>query len=414
MKFKFNTLVLLILFGFGLQAQVAVTITGTGTGGWNQPGGVALTSTDGIVWTAQNFEIVGDANMKFSEQGTWETTGGYSASTPAPGFPTGTVTINGGQNIVGTLGFWNVTYNLTTKEYAFTPGINPNPVVVVSGGGLSSDVQMNTPNGMSYSKKSLYFPGGAVSFKQTSPTTGQWGGAFPDGPAVVNGTIPVPAGAYNAYFVLPSSSTPAEYIFEPVVVSMIGNFAGSGWNTDLDLETTDNIIFTKSNWSPVVNPTWTDTTLNLKFRDNHDWTFQFGNSSGTNGANYPNLTGSAMNGINGGGGDIFLPWPAPNAYNVTFDRSTGEWSFEVVEVSSTRDIKPVSFQVAPNPASDAWTFKFKTNSPQAETIRIVDILGKVVSTTKIRSSEVTVDASQLNNGVYFAIIGTETAKLVKH
>ena len=85
MKLKLNTLVLLILLSFGLYAQV--TITGTGTGGWNQPGGLALTSTDGIVWTAENFEIVGDGNMKFSEGGTWETTGGYSASTPAPGFP---------------------------------------------------------------------------------------------------------------------------------------------------------------------------------------------------------------------------------------------------------------------------------------------------------------------------------------
>jgi len=411
MKLKLNTLVLLTLLSFGLYAQV--TITGTGTGGWNQPGGLALTSTDGIVWTAENFEIVGDGNMKFSEGGTWETTGGYSASTPAPGFPSGTITINGGSNIVGTLGFWNVTYNLTTKAYAFTPGINPNPVVVVSGGGLGADVQMNTANGVSYAKKSLFFPGGNASFKQTSPTTGQWGGPFPDGPAVLNGTIPVPAGAYNAYFVLPSAIGPAEYIFEPVVVSMIGNFAGSGWNTDLDLETTDNVIFTKSNWAPVVNPTWTDTTLNLKFRDNHDWTFQYGNSASTNGANYPNLTGTAMNGIAGGGGDIFLPWPAPNAYNVTFDRSTGVWTFEVVQVESTRNIEPVSFQVAPNPTSDLWNFTFKDN-PRANTIQIVDILGKVVSTTQIRSTNVPVDASQLPNGVYFAIIGTESVKLVKH
>ncbi|MBK8554319.1 MAG: hypothetical protein IPL65_00455 [Lewinellaceae bacterium] len=341
MNKKFNTLVLMTLLSLGLQAQVAVTITGTGTGGWNQPGNLALSSTDGIIWTAENFEIVADGNMKFSEGGTWATTGGYSTSTPAPGFPTGTVTINEGSNIVGDLGFWNVTYNIATKEYTFTPGTNPNPVVVVSGGGLAADVQMNTSNGASYAKKSLYFPGGNASFKQTSPTTGQWGGAFPDGPVVVDGTIPVPAGAYNAYFVLPSANGPAEYIFAPVVVSMIGNFAGSGWNTDLDLETTDNVIFTKSNWAPVVNPTWTDTTLNLKFRDNHDWTFQFGNSTNDNGANYPNLTGTAKNGVNGGGGDIFIPWPAPNMYNVTFNRSTGEWAFEVV-TTATHNVAPTS------------------------------------------------------------------------
>lgn len=411
MNLRFNTLAFLILLGFGLHAQVNVTITGTGTGGWVQPGNVALTSTDGIVWTAQNFEIVADGNMKFSEEGTWATTGGYSASTPAPGFPTGTVTINGGQNIIGTLGFWNVTYNLTTKEYAFTPGINPNPVVVVSGGGLSSDVQMSTTNGVSYAKKSLFFPGGDASFKQTSPTTGQWGGAFPDGPAVSGGTIPVPAGAFNTYFVLPSPTGPAEYVFEPVVVSMIGNFAGSGWNTDLDMETTDNVIFTKSGWAPVVNPTWTDTTLHLKFRDNHDWTFQYGNSTSTNGANYPNLTGTAMNGVNGGGGDIFIPWPAPNAYNVTFNRSTGEWSFAVT--TATKEKLPLTFNVAPSPTSDRWNFTFK-EMPRAKTIQIVDIMGKIVSTTEVFSTEVSVDASQLVNGVYFARIGSETVKVVKN
>lgn len=413
MKLKFYPLFLLAFLSFGLHAQVQVTITGTGTGGWNQPGNLALTSEDGIVWTAENFEIVGDANMKFSEEGTWETTGGYSADTPAPGFPSGTVTINGGSNIVGTLGFWNVTYNVATKEYLFTPGENPNPVVVISGGGLSADVQMNSSNGMSYSKKSLFFPGGDASFKLISPTVGQWGGGFPDGPVVNDETIPVPPGAFNTYFVLPSDVGPAEYIFEPVVVSMIGNFAGSAWSTDLDLETEDNVIFTKSDWAPVINGTWTDTTLNLKFRDNHDWTFQYGSSTGTNGADYPSLTGTAMNGVNGGGGDIFIPWPAPNeVYNVTFDRSTGTWTFESI-VTSTNNPVSSSFKVAPNPTSDRWNFTFKDNS-QAKTIQIVDVSGKVISTTKVFSTEVSVDASQLPRGVYFARIGTETVKIVKH
>ena len=142
---KTNLLLIIALaFGFSMNAQV--TITGTGTGGWNQPGNLALTSSDGIIWTATNFEIVGDGNMKFSEGGTWETTGGYSTGTTAPGFPGGTVTINGGSNIIGTLGFWSVTYNMTTKEYLFTPGVNPNAVIKISGGGLATDAQMTTSN----------------------------------------------------------------------------------------------------------------------------------------------------------------------------------------------------------------------------------------------------------------------------
>jgi len=410
MKIKFYFLVFSILLSFGLNAQAQVTITGTGTGGWNQPGNLALTSTDGIVWTASNFEIVGDANMKISEGGTWETTGGYTDDTPAPGFPTGKIVLNGGSNIVGTLGFWNVTYNITTKEYTFTPGINPNPVVVVSGGGLAADVPMSSPNGTSYAKKSIFFPGGDASFKETSPTTGQWGGGFPDGPVVSGGTIPVPAGAFNTYFVLPSAAAPAEYIFEPVVVSMIGNFSGSAWSTDLDMETTDNVMFTKSNWAPVINDPWTDPELHLKFRDNHDWTYQFG-CNGANGANNLELTGTAENGLAGGGGDIYIPWPAPNAYNVTLDRSTGTWTFEVT--TPTNNIVPANFKVYPNPTTSSWNFIINDYS-QAKTIQIVDVLGKIISTTTVQSNEVTVDATNLAKGIYFARIGSETVKIVKN
>jgi hypothetical protein len=401
-------LIVALAFGFSMNAQV--TITGTGTGGWNQPGNLALTSTDGITWTATNFEIVGDGNMKFSEGGTWETTGGYSAGTTAPGFPSGTVTINGGSNIVGTLGFWSVTYNMTTKEYLFTPGVNPNPVIKINGGGLAADVQMTTSNGLAYSKKSLFFPGGDAHFYQEG-TANQWGGAFPDGPVVSGGTISVPTGAYNTYFVLPGVG-PAEYVFEPVVVSMIGNFAGSGWGTDLDLTTVDNIHYTLSNWAPVINGDWTDTEMHLKFRDNHDWTSQFG-CNGPNGANNLALVGVAENGVNGGGGDIFIPWGI--TYNVDFNRSTGEWTF--TDALATNSFTSSNFAVSPNPTDSSWNFSSKNNS-QITSIQIVDVLGKTVFTKNTASDEVNVDASNLNNGVYFAVITTATAtstvKLVKN
>ena len=401
-------LIFAMVCGLGLNAQVS--ITGTGTGGWNQPGNLPLTSADGgITWTASNFEIVGDGNMKFSEGGTWETTGGYSSGTTAPGFPSGTVTINGGSNIIGTLGFWNVTYNINTKDYLFTPGVNPNAVIKVSGGGLSADVQMTTSNGIAYSKKSIFFPGGSGSFIQTSPTSAQWGGAFPDGPAVSNSTITIPTGAFNTYFVLGS---PVEYIFEPGVVSMIGNFAGSGWSTDLDLETTDNVHYTMSNWAPVINGTWTDTELHLKFRDNHDWTSQFG-CNGANGANALALTGTAQNGVNGGGGDIFIPWGI--TYNVDFNRSTGEWIF--TNALGTSSFASAKFSVHPNPTNNVWNITSKEGK-QITSIQIVDVIGKVIATKDINSNEGSIDASNLSNGVYFAKIASdntiETVKLVKN
>ncbi len=420
MKTKLHYLFLALVLGYGVNAQVAgpVTITGTGTGGWNQPGGLVLSSTDGgTIWTASNFEIVGDGNMKFSEGGTWATTAGFVGENVAPfGFPGGTAVVNGGNNIVGTLGFWNVTYNAVTKDYLFTPGINPNPVIKINGGGLTSDVQMNTTNGVAYSKKSLFFPGGTASFQQTSPVTAQWGGAFPTGPVVNSGTINVPTGAFNTYFVMPGTG-PAEFVFEPVVVSMIGNFAGSGWNMDLDLETTDNIHYTKTNWDATIfvptppNAPWTDPEMHLKIRDNHDWTVQYGNIASANGSNNLALTGTSMNGILGGGGDIFIPW---GVYNVDFNRSTGTWTFNPV-MAANQVFSNSYFKVYPNPTTNVWNFTSEKN--QIDSIQIMDILGKVVLTKSVNSNQATLDASSLNSGIYFAkissISGSETVKLVK-
>lgn len=419
MKTKLHYLIFALILGLGVNAQIAgpVSITGTGTGGWNQPGGLSLTSTDGgTVWTASNFEIVGDGNMKFSEAGTWETTAGFVGANAAPfGFPGGTAIVNGGNNIVGTLGFWNVSYNAVTKVYLFTAGVNPNAVIKITGGGLAAQVQMNTSNGTAYSKKSIFFPGGSASFNQTSPTTAQWGGAFPDGPAVTGGTITVPTGAFNTYFVKPGTG-PAEYIFEPVVVSMIGNFLGSGWNTDLDLVTTDNVNYTKTNWTAAIFvPTppaapWTDPEMHFKIRDNHDWSTQYGSTGAANGSNNLALTGTSLNGIAGGGGDIFIPW---GTYNVNFNRSTGTWTFTSSLGNAT--FSNTTFKVYPNPTTNNWNFSSDKN--QIDSIQIIDLLGKVVFTKNVNSNQAIVDASILTDGIYFAKIntasGTETIKLVK-
>ena len=415
MKTKLHYLIIALLFGFSMNAQVTgpVTITGTGTGGWNQPGGLTLTTTDGgTTWTASNFEIVGDGAMKFSEGGTWATTGGFTGANVAPfGFPSGTLTIDGGNDIKGTPGFWNVTYNAITKAYSFTAGVNPNPVIKISGGGLAADVRLNSANGIAYAKKSIYFPGGVGKFIEEG-TTNQWGGAFPDETAAVfGGTVTVDAGPYNVYFTK-NAVTPKEYVFEPVVVSMIGNFAGSGWGADLDLTTVDNMHYTISNWSPVINGTWTDTELHLKFRDNHDWATQYG-CNGGNGANALALIGTAQNGIAGGGGDIFIPWG--KTYDVDFNRATGEWKFTDKSLGTDK-FTVKNFSVYPNPTQNSW--KFASANNDITSVTIIDVLGKTVMSKNTSSKEVTVDASLLSKGVYIAKVtsgdSVQTLKVIKN
>ncbi|WP_293895663.1 T9SS type A sorting domain-containing protein [Flavobacterium sp.] len=95
------------------------------------------------------------------------------------------------------------------------------------------------------------------------------------------------------------------------VISMIGSTSPSGsWSVDTDLTTTDNITYTKNN---VVLTTATDpATTGLKFRQDHDWTINWGNS------NWP--MGTAVQ----GGANIMTQ---AGTYDVTFNRSNGTYTF---------------------------------------------------------------------------------------
>lgn len=421
-------LLLSMFFGLMMNAQ-GVTLTGNGTGGWNPVGAVVLTSTDNVTYTASNFPIIGDGEMKFSEGTTWADVAGFDPALPtantATGFPSGTAKVGGGSNIKGSLGWWNVSYNKTTKAYAFTPGVNPYARIFVSGTGLPTDLELVTLNGSVYSRKGFALTAGTYSFKQTTPTAKQWGGSFPladpfSNPATLNTTITIPQGIYGVVFSPPTATGPGGYEFKNTIVSMIGNFVGSGWGADLDLTTTDGFNFTKTNWQPTSvtstgNPSG-DPELHMKFRDDHDWAGQFGNGTNTNGGNNLALTGTAINGANGGGGDIFIPWPATGTgYNVNFNRSTGTWTFTVTTLSNDT-FAAKNFSVYPNPSTNVWNLS--SNNVVIDSVQIYDALGKQVYNKNIASNESQIDATNFAKGIYIAKINggntSETIKLVRN
>lgn len=421
MKTKLQLLASAFMLVFGMNAQV--TITGSGTGGWNQPGGWVLTNTPAgsTTWVGTNFPIGADKNMKFSEEGTWATTGGFTAAS-APGFPSGVVQINGGSNIVATggtwanplnEGYWNVTYDTATKAYSFTEGINPNKIYTVSGAGISSPATLVTTNGSAYSKKSVYFSGGTVGFNEVvspinpTPSALTWGGPFPTDGGAVSTTelITVPTGIYNIYFTR-ITGLPVEYSFEPTLISMMGNFAGSGWGADIDLTTTDGTTYTKLNHTFAT--TGTDTKISLKFRDNHDWSTNFGVAPGTP---FNTLSGTA---VPDGPDEINIEFD-PGVYDVSFNRNTLAFSFTPVLATNTFSTR--NFNVSPNPTNNYWKFT-TNNNEQISSIQVIDMLGKVVSTVTPNSGSASVDASNLNTGIYFAKVASEngvaTVKLVKN
>ena len=124
MKTRLHYLIITVLIGFSLNAQVFVT--GAGVGGWDPNGKVFLTSTDGVNYSSTaSFEITGD--VKIGEAIGWAFIGGFDSSL-GTGWPEGTLLVCDacGSNIKPVAnGWYNVTYNINTKVYLFSPGINP-------------------------------------------------------------------------------------------------------------------------------------------------------------------------------------------------------------------------------------------------------------------------------------------------
>jgi hypothetical protein len=145
------------------------------------------------------------------------------------------------------------------------------------------------------------------------------------------------------------------------------------------------------------------TNTELKFRDNHDWSVSFGST--VDPSAFPIGTGGGIN------KNIAVP---AGTYDITFNRNTLAYNFTAV--LATNSFASSNFKVYPNPTTNNWNVSVQKS--QINSIQIVDVLGKVVLLKSGSSNEVTIDASNLNSGIYFARIATanaiETIKLVKN
>ncbi len=391
-----KTKLLLLLAFFAISATSfaqIVHLTGAGVGGWNNPplAQNLMSTTDNVNFTISNVQITGSggsAELKFMVNSDWNTTYGFSA---APGWPSG-VAAAPGTNIPGVAGFWNVAFNLTTKAYSFTPGVNPNPEIKIAGTSTNpaSGIVLTTSNGINYSLPSVTLTAGNAKFNQSS-SPNSWGGtAFPAGTAATStGTaITIPAGTYNISF----NRNTGAYSFQNTSVALIGDF--NSWSADEAMTTTNAVTYTKTG---LVIPS----NGNIKFRDNGNWTYGFGGS--TNPSAFPTGTAASP------GNDIPI---TAGTYNVSFNRSTFAYTFQTL---STENFQKYNFDFFPNPTKDSWNFSSTSNA--LESISIIDVLGKTVIAVTPNSLQATVDATSLTPGVYFAKVSAnnkvQTVKLVK-
>lgn len=138
-----------------------------------------------------------------------------------------------------------------------------------------------------------------------------------------------------------------------------------------------------------------------------------------------NLVPSSVNNTNSQGYVTFKIKPTAgyavgtiieNAAEIYFDYNpaiyTNIFETEFVNALSSESYKLLDFAVYPNPTNNMVTIQNKDNAIISKVV-LVDILGKNIKTSTYNSSEVSMDISNLNSGIYFIEIYSNEVKTVK-
>lgn len=356
---------------FGLFSSQSIGLIGD-FNSWS--GDVVMATTDNVHYTLTH-TFTANGGVKFRQNGGWTPSWGANA------FPSGTGTQNGG-NIPVTPGTYNITFNRTTGAYNFASTIVSDNISFY--GGFNSNAtpgeSLSTPDGITYSKTDFYFNAANVKFYRSNAPITTWGGTtFPSGTAVENGgDIPLTSGYYNITF----NKNTLAYSFQVAPVTLIGNgISGGNWTTDVVLTSTDGgKTFTKSGLQLV--------TGGVKFRVNNAWVTSWG------GTDFPSGTG-ALNSSNN------IP-TTPGTYDVTFDRSTGEYAFTVSTLATGETVKKSK--------SFVYEGKLYTNKQGNLSVQVVDFSGRIIKTITTKASSNGIELNLPKKGNYFLKLNDEVIK----
>lgn len=283
-----------------------IGVIGSATpGGWDADTELTRDANDPSVWKGFVDLIVGE--IKFRANKSWDVNWGGTD------FPTGTAVAGGANIAVPTAGKYLVNFNTETLVYTFTE-IKPFETIGIIGtatpGGWDADTDMvqDATDPTQYSLD-ITLNNGEAKFRADNAWTVNWGSKdFPVGTGTQDGpNIPVLYGDYNVTF----NTNTGAYNFKVFSdVGIIGSATPGGWDADTDMyevQGDTNKYFI---------------TLNLvageaKFRRNNDWAINWG------GSDFPAGIGT-QDGPN-------IPISQAGKYYITFDRSTGAYTFEEIK-----------------------------------------------------------------------------------
>ena len=180
-----------------LYPVISLIGPGVGTGPEDWSTDLDLGTTDGIHYSRNGVAING--GVKFRKNHDWPA-GNWEPQT----FPSGTAVSDGAGALAIANDIYNVSFNLTTLEYAF----NYRTIAIVGSGtpqGWPADPQTDahvftSVDGIHYVINSITLTSGAVKFRQDNNWNVQWGGdgGFPLGYGSQSGIdINIPAGTYS-------------------------------------------------------------------------------------------------------------------------------------------------------------------------------------------------------------------------
>lgn len=386
MKGKLFLFFALMCVSFANAQYPSVGILGAATSlGWsgNQPD-IAMETTDGIHYTLNNMPLY-SGGLKFRQDNSWPLNWGSTE------WPAGTgVQDQGGMDVPVQVGVYDITFNLETKAYSFTYKF---PVIGIRGaatavdwGSANGDILFNTSDGVIYTINNLSLNNGGLKFRQDNDWPNNWGGnTWPSGTGIFNQDgvdVQAVQGIYNVTF----NRTTLEYSFVQIFpsVGVLGSATAAGWDgPDIDMETTDGIVYTLN------NTVLTDG--GLKFRLDDQWPNNWGGTA------WP--SGTAIFNQNG----VDIPCTA-GIYNISFNLNTLAYNFEAV-TAGVNIIAKEEISILPNPASDIVTLSYKNINAGA--VAFYDVSGKCVLQSVVRQ-QTNFNVSGFVPGVYIVKINTST------
>lgn len=298
-------------------AYNSIGIIGDATaGGWSndvdlyRPDATKPTEWTGIV------KLTGGAAAKFRADDAWAANWGANA------FPSGTGTQDGSNIPVNNPGYYKVDFNVASGAYTFTSLVTPVYTFISLIGaqtGWGSDIADLTidPNNDQVWTGIVALDAGQLKFRANHDWGTNWGitsgttAANPSGYGQLNGDNMVITTA-GTYFVYINVAT-KEYFFGKsdrnvaiTDIGLVGPAQTGGWSDDTNLIRNP------------ANPYKWSANLSLfageaKFRADNAWVFDWGSAS------FPNGVGTQ------GGSNI--PVSADGVYTISFNSSTGEYTF---------------------------------------------------------------------------------------